>query len=138
MRDQIGRERRGERLLAGMRQTHREPPRVQELTPKTARVAAPSVHRVANDRETRVREVHADLVRSPGDRPDVEQGDAPVPAPPCRDAAEPRGRLAATGAHDHAPAILGVTLDRRLDDGVRVAGVAPDEREVFLLEALSL
>ena len=75
MRDQIGRERRGERLLAGMRQTHREPPRVQELTPKTARVAAPSVHRVANDRETRVREVNADLMRAPGDEPAREKSE---------------------------------------------------------------
>src|SRR5207245_3601 len=103
---------------------------VEELTSETARVAAPSVHRVANDRETRVREVNTDLMRAAGDRTDVEQGDACVPAPPRRDAAELRGRLAATCAHDDAAAILGVALEWCLDHGVRVAGVAPDEREV--------
>src|SRR5207247_2733242 len=117
-----------------MRQTHREPPRVEELTSETARVAAPSVHRVANDRETRVREVNADLMRAPGDRTDVEEGNARVPASPRRDPAELRRGLAATRAYDHATAILGVALERRLDHGVRVTGVAPDECEVLLLE----
>jgi hypothetical protein len=48
--DKIGRERRRKGALAAVRQPHGEAPRVQELTPEPAGAAAPSVHRVANDR----------------------------------------------------------------------------------------
>src|SRR5207248_7897202 len=54
------------------------------------------------------------------------------------DTRESRRRLATARAHDDAPAIRRVALERRLHDGIRRAGVAPHEREVFLAEALLL
>ena len=87
MGDEIGREWGGEGALARVRQADREPPGVEELTRQTARVAAPSIHRVANDREMRVREMNAYLVRAAGDRLDVQQGGPVVSAAPRRDGA---------------------------------------------------
>jgi len=119
---------------------------VKELSPKSTVVAAPSIHRVANDRELAVREVNADLMSAPSDRPDMQEGQAlgvPGPRPawgasPCGDAGEARDRVAAARADHHPPAIFGVALERRFDHHVGVARVAPHQREVLLREALGL
>ena len=46
--------------------------------------------------------------------------------------------VAATRADHHPPAVLGVALERRFDERLGLAGVAPHQREVFLGEPLRL
>src|SRR5256885_9973633 len=111
---------------------------MQELTSQAARIATPSVHRVANDREMRVREMDADLMRPAGDRTDVKERDRGVPERPGGDPPKARRRLTARRPHHHAAAVVGITLERRLHDRLLIAGIAPDQCEVFLRETLSL
>src|SRR5438309_1637326 len=73
---------------ASVRQAHRETPGVQELALEAAPLAALSIHRVANDRESRVCEVRADLVRAPRDRADVKKRPPLGAGCPRRDALE--------------------------------------------------
>src|SRR6185436_9160763 len=97
---------------------------VEELPRESARIAASSIHRVANDREMRVSEMHADLVRASGDRLDVQKRGAVVAAAPGRDPLEAGHRVTPAGADDHAPPVLSVAEQRRLDDSGAVTGVA--------------
>src|SRR5258708_4510715 len=90
--------RRGEALRAGVRQIHRQPPGVQELTIETIALRdLSSIHRVTNDRESREREMDADLMRTTGERPDMEERAPFGPAPVGGDAREPRRRIASAG-----------------------------------------
>src|SRR5688572_17001387 len=111
---------------------------MEELARESARIATPSIHRVANDREMRVHEVYADLVRPAGDRLDVQEGRAVVPAAPRGDARKTRDRVAAAGPNQHASPVIRIAQQRRFDDRRGIAGVAPHQREVFLRETLRL
>ena len=58
--------------------------------------------------------------------------------PPCGEPDEPSHRVAAAGADDHAPPVVRVAEQRRLDDRGGISGISPDEREVLLAEPLRL
>src|SRR2546426_11685969 len=106
---------------------------MQELPLETAPIAPPAVHRIANDRQSRVGQVCADLMRAAGHRANMEERPALASRAPRRRPRETRDRLAAAGAHNHPAAVVGIAQQWRLDDRRRIAGIAPDEREVFLL-----
>jgi len=122
-----------------VREVHREAPRVQELPIEAIALRTlPSVHRVANDRESSVGEVDADLVRPAGHRSDMEERPPLGTVGVGRDARKSGRRLAAARPDDHPPPVHGIAADRRLDDDGLLAGVTPDQGEVFLLEPPAL
>src|SRR6266480_4218099 len=121
-----------------MRKPHGEAPGVQELALEAALLAALAIHRVANDRESRVRQVRPDLMRAPGDRSDVQKGPTLGTCGPGRNALETGRGLAPAGTHDHAAPVTRIAKKRRLDDGGGAAGITPHERDILLAELLRL
>ena len=92
------------------------------------------VHRVARDRVTDRVEVHADLVRSPGDQVELEQGPAvePFADPVAGDRRSP------VGDDGHPGAVLWVAPDRCLDPSHGRRHRALDQRLVGLADAAGL
>ena len=111
---------------------------MEKLAREAAGVAALAVHRVANDRDSGICQVRPDLVRPSGHRPHVQKRLAIGGRPPCGEPDEPSHRVAAAGADDHAPPVVRVAEQRRLDDRGGISGISPDEREVLLAESLRL
>src|SRR5207248_99458 len=125
-------ERGGEGAFAAMRQADRETPCVKELAFQTALVATLSIHRVANDRESRVREVRPDLMRAAGDRSDVKKCPSFRAGCPRRDPLEAGRGLAATRADDHPSPVARVAKERGLDNGGGASG-SPQTRARYSL-----
>ena len=109
-------------------------PRVQEqaLEPVRALARRPrAVHHVARDRVTERGEMHADLVRAPGDQVQLQErprGEA-LPDAIARDRGSP------VGHHGHPLAVLRVAPDRRLDPPDGRGHRALDQRQVGLPHA---
>src|SRR4029077_17654114 len=94
-----------------------------------ARVGA-SVHRVADDRVSDRGEMHADLMSAPGSQRDLEDGGAAK----ALDHAKVGDRFATSLDDRHAPAVAGMTGDRRVDGPGVLAKAAVDERPVGTAE----
>ena len=108
-----------------MWQTYGQTPRVKELALESALVATFSVHRVANDRESRVREVRAYLMGPSGDRPYVKERPSIRARPPRRDPLEPCRGVTPAGSDDH-PATILIRANHE-DDSIQVS---PDNQGV--------
>ncbi len=117
-----------------------EPPGVQRRPGKAAHRAAGgdrelamarlAVGRIADDRMAQVLEMHADLMRSSGEKLELDEREA------CRrgDRAVAGGRGPAVGAHRHALAFRGVAADRGLDRAPQRLRSAVYDRQIALLD----